>query len=345
MSEAGVDDAHGFFQFADFSDSDSDDGLFGKTRDRRVAFDASKINYTPKIDTDGWYDRSANTDIDQWLSQHSGLDEITFTAQRMYFTRQYFSAANLCLQASRAFIKKHRENLRMATIREILETGARAAVRADNLEVAAVFCDMYQECGGMNPGYDRFMAETLWALGCREEALAKCVSYLMQRKQDAKVWEMIGRLLAEIGTEHGGLERVWRRLALAAFYRSHYIIDCCKNWTETEAAVRQKRIQTNELLARMSAVLRQVDDGCDVADLDKLISAEAASVDKECEERVWQACRAASMTDDGDLRTIIASCSEGLAQSMGWICESLGQSGTADDDVDGDDDERNVEEL
>ncbi|KAJ1719446.1 hypothetical protein LPJ53_005797 [Coemansia erecta] len=345
MSEAGLDDAHGFFQFAGYSDSDSDDGLFGKPRDRRVPFDASKISYTPKIDTDGWYDRSTTTSVADWLSQHSGLDEITFTAQRMYFTGQYAEAASLCLQASRAFVERHREHLRMATIREILEIGGRAAVRAGSLDMARVFCDMYAECGGMNPGYDRFMAETLWALGRREEALVKCVSYLAQRKQDAKVWEMIGQLVAEIGRERGGREGVWQRLALAAFFRAHYIIDCCKNWAETELAVRQKRIQTGELLAKMAAVLEQVVGGSsDRVDLDGLEDAAAEGVDADREERIWQVCRAESATNDSDHSAIISSCSEGLAQSVSWICESLGQSAPVGED-DADDGERNVEEL
>ncbi|KAJ1932203.1 hypothetical protein FBU59_006454, partial [Linderina macrospora] len=59
MADDSVDDVHGFFQFADFSDSDDEDGLFGKTRDRTIEFDPSKINYSPKIDHDNWFDRRA----------------------------------------------------------------------------------------------------------------------------------------------------------------------------------------------------------------------------------------------------------------------------------------------
>ncbi|KAJ2779949.1 hypothetical protein GGI15_003712 [Coemansia interrupta] len=328
MSEAGVDDAHGFFQFADFSDSDSDDGLFGKPRDRRISFDATKINYKPKIDTDNWYDRSATTPVAQWLAQHSGLDEITYTVQRLYFTRQYAEAASLCHQASRAFIERHRGSLRMATIREILETGGRAAVRAGDLALAGVFCDMYAECGGMNPGYDRFLAETLWAVGRRELALERCVGYLVQRRQDARVWEMVGRLVAEIGEEGGGPAGGWRRLALAAFFRAHYIIDCCKNWAETGPAVRQKGIQTGELLDGMVGVLRRVVEGCGMLD----------------EEHLWLACKAESATDRSDHEAVVASCAGGLAKSMRWVCDSLALSAPADDD-DVDDGERNVEEL
>ncbi|KAJ2588003.1 hypothetical protein IWW49_003194, partial [Coemansia sp. RSA 1797] len=72
----GVDDIHGFFQFA--SDSDSDDGLFVAARDRKKVFDVTQIIYTPQIDQDAWFDRS-NASVAEWAAEHNGLDEITYT--------------------------------------------------------------------------------------------------------------------------------------------------------------------------------------------------------------------------------------------------------------------------
>ncbi|KAJ1735462.1 hypothetical protein LPJ61_000528, partial [Coemansia biformis] len=194
----GVEDAHGFFQFAAASDSDGDDGLFGATRDRTRRVDVSQIKYAPRIDEDAWFDRIGSLDVTEWLARHLGLDEITFTAQRLYFRRAHEQAADLCKQAVCAYTSDTRGVRRIANIREVMEIGARSAMHVGDRDSIQFFYDWYLQCGGRNPGYNSFLAEVLAALDRPEEALGQYVEYLEQRRQDASVWEAIGRLLAEI---------------------------------------------------------------------------------------------------------------------------------------------------
>ncbi|KAJ2795935.1 hypothetical protein H4R20_005707, partial [Coemansia guatemalensis] len=219
-----VDDIHGFFQFAAGTDSDSDDNsLFGATRDRSQKFDAALINYTPSIDEDGWFDRSNTLAVEDWLSQHFGLDEITYTVQRLYFKRSYVRVVDLCKQTVSEFISINRQNLRMASVREIIEIGAKAAMQVDDVDGTAVFYEWYLECGGMYPGYNRFLAEVLTKLRRHEQALEQYIGYLKQRRQDAAIWEFIGTTLLEISqdtVDNTIAREALRRLALAAFYRS-----------------------------------------------------------------------------------------------------------------------------
>ncbi|KAJ2767779.1 hypothetical protein IWQ56_003196 [Coemansia nantahalensis] len=223
----GVDDAHGFFQFAAASDSD-DDGLFGATRERTRRVDVSQIDYTPRIDEDAWFDRTGTIDTGDWLARHTGLDEITYTAQRSYFKQAYAPAVTLCRQTAAAYTSDTRGARRIANIREILEIGARSAMRIGDLDSVQFFYDWYLQCGGRNPGYNGFLAEVLAALGRPAEALGQYTEYLEQRPQDAAVWEAMGQLLVDISQKagHGESDRaVLLRLALGAFCRSHAIIE------------------------------------------------------------------------------------------------------------------------
>ncbi|KAJ2082705.1 hypothetical protein H4R24_001373 [Coemansia sp. RSA 988] len=247
-----IDDIHGFFQFAAGSDSDSDDNsLFGATRDRSQKFDAAHINYTPKIDEDAWFDHSDTLTVDSWLSQHFGLDEITFTVQRLYFKRSYARVVDLCKQTVSEFISTSRGNPRMANVREIIEIGARAAMQIDDVDSTSVFYEWYLKCGGMYPGYNRFLAEVLTKLGRHEQALEQYIEYLKQRRQDAAIWEFIGTIIVTIGqntVDNANAREALQRLALASFYRSHSIIEGCKNWKDMDFALRRKQIQCDNLL-------------------------------------------------------------------------------------------------
>ncbi|KAJ1814585.1 hypothetical protein LPJ56_002991, partial [Coemansia sp. RSA 2599] len=286
-----VDDIHGFFQFAQLSDSDNEDGLFGKTRDRTVAFDASKINYTPKIDQDSWYDHSKTKPVSDWLSEHFGLDEITFTAQRHYSKQRYAEAMDLCRQTALAFIERYRDSLRLAAIREILEIGCRSAMRLDSPEDVGFFYDIFSQCGGMNPGYNRFMAEALAKMQRYEEALEQLVLYLVQRKQDAKIWEMIGLALSDIGQTdekfQGNAEyfAFWQRLAVGAYCKSRSIIDGCRTWAQTDIAVKQKKIQCQDLRRNVLNAMNLITNLG--ASRTRLL------VDSVCsaEEHFWQKCK------------------------------------------------------
>ncbi|KAJ2658126.1 hypothetical protein IW148_004839 [Coemansia sp. RSA 1199] len=179
----GVDDIHGFFQFA--SDSDSDDGLFVAARDRKKDFDVTQINYTPQIDKDAWFDRSKDTSVVEWAAEHNGLDEITFTVQRLYFKKEYTTTIDLCKQMVCAYVARYGKNARIASIREIIDIGARSAMRVDDLESTRYFYDWYLQCGGMNPGYNSFRAHVLAKLSRWEEAIEQHILYLEQRHQDA----------------------------------------------------------------------------------------------------------------------------------------------------------------
>ncbi|KAJ2722653.1 hypothetical protein GGI07_003180 [Coemansia sp. Benny D115] len=336
-TEDAVDAAHGFFQFANCSDSDSDDGLFTKQRDRTVSFDASKIHYTPKIDQDGWFDRAHSIPVNQWLSQHGGLDEVAFTVQRLYFKEQYTEAVALCKQAVEAFVAKYKQGLRVASIREIIEVGALAAIQADDLQTLEFFYSWYSQCGGMNPGYNRFLSEVLTKLGRKEAALEQLVLYLEQRKQDAKVWELIGRLLVDIAlecreaTEHTTL----LRLAMGSFNKARLIIYGRNSWGTNPRAMRQQKMQSDELRSAITSAL-----------------AHLVSKDTELgmlqDEDIWVLCRSESeQLDVHSKQALLESSVDSFGRSIGWICQYLESESSADDDDNQDvcESEKNVEQL
>ncbi|KAJ1932403.1 hypothetical protein EC988_009469, partial [Linderina pennispora] len=241
--------------FADFSDSDDEDGLFGKTRDRTVEFDPSKINYSPKIDYDNWFDRRAETQLEEWIDSHSGLDEVTFTAQRLYFKRQFAETRDLCIKFTKLYLEKRGKGVRIASIREILEIGSKAAMRMDDLESLEYFYDLYQGCGGAFPGYNQFLASVLRKLGRPVDALVQYTTYLGMRKQDAMVWQNIGQILRELGAEDLQAMQDLVRLSLAAFMRSYTIIQECKNWKPMAFAVERKQKQLDGLSQDAAASL------------------------------------------------------------------------------------------
>ncbi|KAJ2693170.1 hypothetical protein H4R19_006044, partial [Coemansia spiralis] len=331
----GVDDAHGFFQFAAGSDSDDDDdGLFGATRDRTRRIDVSQINYTPRIDEDGWFDRTGTIDAGEWLARHLGLDEIIYTAQRSYFKRAYAPAANLCKQTVAAYTSDTRGPRRIANIREVLEIGARSAMRVGDTESVQFFYDWYLQCGGRNPGYNGFLAEALAALDRPAEALGQYVEYLEQRRQDAAVWEAIGQLLVEISqkSEHSGPARaVLLRLALGAFCRSHAIIDGCRNWKDMDIAVRRRQLQTQELFRKAAAAAQLLGVRADT-DIDTGNTGDDADA--------WRAFQSASLADQAGQAAWLGECPEPLSGPASWIAAQTAGGVQGDRDTsDADDDE------
>ncbi|KAJ2907754.1 hypothetical protein GGI21_003569, partial [Coemansia aciculifera] len=142
MTDAdNIDDVHGFFQFANYSDSEDDDSLFVSSKPRTTEFDAHALNYTPKIDVDEWYDRSQTTTVVEWANTRSGMEEITFTVQSMYYKGQFSCAADICKQAVLAFAQKHESRLRVSSMRELIEIGAKSAIRIDSLDLLEFFHD------------------------------------------------------------------------------------------------------------------------------------------------------------------------------------------------------------
>lgn len=321
MCDSNVGDIHGFFQFADASDDD--DGLFAKTRDRKPDFDLEKINYTPQIDQDGWYDRSDTVRIDEWLQQpHTGLDEVHFTVQRLYFTRQYHKALDIVRQLVVSFTS--RRNPRIASIRENLEIGAHSAIHLGDLDSLQYFYDWYQKCGGCNPGYSMFQAKVLTALGKPDRALGQHIEYLEQRPQDALVWEHIARLLVQLGASDMG---EWQRVALAALVRSHSIITQCRNWQTTEVAVRRKNVQTRHI--------------------DSLAADILAHLGKAQCDGLWAVCLAESILDAPAQQRLLASVTTNsyLKQKLEWIFAKLYKPSSSQQDTDEDDYEKHVSEL
>ncbi|KAJ2755396.1 hypothetical protein H4S06_003423 [Coemansia sp. BCRC 34490] len=363
-----LDDSHGFFQFAAFTDSedDGDDGLFNATRDRTVAFDAEAINYTPRIDEDRWYDASSDSlSVGEWLSQHGGLDEITYTAQRMYFAKEYGRACSLCKQTVVEFVtsKQHKgegnrrknEVLRVATLREILEIGAKSAIRIGDLESVRFFYDWYLQCGGKNPGYNYFLAEVLTALGRHEEALAQYVEYLSERRQDAIVWELLGKTIVSLystssttGGEYSSVVAahgiMWLRLALGAFYRSHSMIVACKNWKDMPVAVNRKRLQEDGLQKSVASTL-------DIL-FARQQSTQRADGSGLCNSSVvWDTCIKESIKPgNNDQAAFLDSChTQELRSSVEWIVNRLASDKDKDMTADDEDDDcsggENVAEL
>ncbi|KAJ2314920.1 hypothetical protein H4S02_001328 [Coemansia sp. RSA 2611] len=324
----GLDDEHGFFQFAGGSESDSDDGLFVAARDRKRAFDVSQIDYTPQIDEDAWFDCSDDKPVASWIAEHTGLEQITYTVQHMYFGRRYGRAASLCKQAVAAYTRG--KNVRVANIREIIDVGARAAIHDGDLELAGWFYDWYLKCGGMNPGYNSFQAYVLTRLGRMEEALEQHVLYLEQRRQDAEVWESIGAVLVSL---HETFEdRLLLRLALGSFCRSFAIIHGCKNWRDTEIAVRRKRIQVERL---WQAAINSA----------RLLSLPVAADDLSLADdgAAWQ-----KLNDGVSIEPIppaLDSYSASLAKSLSWVATQLSAKQPSDGAANDADDEKNVTEL
>ncbi|KAJ2558356.1 hypothetical protein EV175_000826 [Coemansia sp. RSA 1933] len=341
-----LEDSHGFFQFAAFSDSDDDDdGLFNAPRDRTVAFDVKKINYTPKIDEDRWYDLSDQLSIEDWLSRHGGLDEITFTVQRMYFTKNYAKSCSLCKKTVSVFVARPQKHMRVATVRELLEIGAKSAIRIDDLEAVRFFYDWYLHCGGKNPGYSYFLAEVLTALGQHEDALVRHIEYLVERHQDAHVWELLGNTLVAIYNSRSVNSNrldpdVWLRLALCVFYKSHTVIGGCKNWVDTPLAIQRKRLQEDGLLENVVSTLN-------------LLFAQIGMVLQDgdlCDSTVaWNACAKESNIDESQQAALLGNCKiTEFRESVEWVMRCLINGVDKDMDLvndDDDEDEKHVSNL
>ncbi|KAJ2033182.1 hypothetical protein GGI01_003098 [Coemansia sp. RSA 376] len=332
-----LDDIHGFFQFANVSDSEDDDGLFVSAKPRTVEFDVHAINYTPKIDEDEWFDHSQTTDVDDWINTHTGMDEVTFTVQNLYFKGEYGRAVDICKQAVVALYKKHGPNMRVAFMRELLEIGAKSAIRIEDLDNLEYFYDWYEQCGGKNPGYCIFRAEALTKLRRLDQALEQHIEYLDQRRLDAQVWELIGELLVSIGDTKPysgtGVQTSWLRLALGAFFVSHSVIRGCKGWRSSELAIKRKQLQTEQLLKHATETLRKVSPG-----------AASASSGSDCEVMVWELCKTESTLDEASQQHLLQSCTDRLATCVKWIFAHL-SLGSLDDVADEDDEEKNAADL
>ncbi|KAJ2055297.1 hypothetical protein GGI17_006685 [Coemansia sp. S146] len=332
-----LDDIHGFFQFANVSDSEDDNGLFVSAKPRTVEFDVHAINYTPRIDEDEWFDRSQTTDVADWINTHTGMDEVTFTVQRLYFKGEYGRATDICKQAVVALAKKHGPNMRVAYMRELLEIGAKSAIHVDDLDKLEYFYDWYEQCGGKNPGYSCFRAEVLTKLRRLDQALEQHIEYLGQRRLDAHVWELIGELFVTMGDSKPyvgtDVQMSWLRLALGAFFVSHSVIRGCKGWKSCELAIKRKQLQTEQLLKHARETLRKV-------------SPSAASITNgnDCEDRVWELCKAELILDEASQQLLLQNCTDRLATSVKWIFAHL-SLGSLDDVADEDDDEKNAADL
>ncbi|KAJ2741250.1 hypothetical protein GGI20_005320 [Coemansia sp. BCRC 34301] len=332
-----IDDVHGFFQFANCSDSEDGDGLFVSAKPRKAEFDVHAINYTQKIDEDEWFDRSQTTSVDEWMNTHSGLDEIMFTVQNMYFKGQYSRAADLCKQAVLAFVEKRQTQLRVASMRELLEIGAKSAIRTDSIDLLEYFYDWYEQCGGKNPGYSYFRAEALAKLGRLDQALEQYIDYLEMRKLDAQVWELIGELLVSIGGSQQYAEPIqrisWQRLALGAFFVSHRIIDGSNGWKSSELAVKRRQLQTEQLLKHATETMCKIST-----------DAAAPAADSGSEDSFWGQCKAESTLDEPSQQRLLKSCAGSLATSVTWILAHFSH-GSMDDTAGADDDEKNAADL
>ncbi|KAJ2500915.1 hypothetical protein GGH96_002329 [Coemansia sp. RSA 1972] len=326
----GVDDIHGFFQFA--SDEDSDDGLFVAARDRKKDFDVTQIVYSPQIDQDAWFDRS-NANIKKWAAEHNGLDEITYTVQRLYFKREYVRAVDLCKQMVQAYVARY-ENARVASIREIIDIGARSSIHVGDLESTQYFYEWYEQCGGMNPGYNSFRAHVLAKLSRWEEALGQHILYLEQRHQDAEVWENIGLALVLLSQEQGvgtKLHEPLVRLAVGSYYRAFSIIHGCKNWKQTDAAVRRKRIQTTRLWQNAVSAAQNLS-----------IFVDSSNTNAE-DEPTWLKLQAEVTTGRPWLPDMLDLCSTSLQKSLIWIASQLADGPSEMNDAE--EEEKNVAEL
>ncbi|KAJ2814126.1 hypothetical protein H4S07_000112 [Coemansia furcata] len=332
-----IDDIHGFFQFANVSDSEDEDGIFASSKSRTAEFDVHAVNYTQKIDEDEWFDHSHTTDMTTWINTHNGEDEVTFTVQRLYFKGEYGRAAELCKQAAEAFAKKYESNIRVSSMRELLEIGAKSAIRDDDADMLEYFYDWYEQCGGKNPGYNFFRAEALTKLGRLDEALEQYIEYLELRRMDAHVWELIGELLLSIGdsSPHVGTSQQtsWLRLALGAFYVAYSIILGSRGWKSFELAIKRKQLQIDQLVKRVTETLR------------KVIPEVTSTVDGNgSEDRIWELCKAELVLDEAGQQRLLQNCEDRLATCVKWIFAHL-SLGPLDSVADEDDEEKNAADL
>ncbi|KAJ1932296.1 hypothetical protein FBU59_006422, partial [Linderina macrospora] len=263
--------------------------------------------------------------LEDWLDTHDGLDELTFTAQRLYFKRQYAETRDLCVKLTSLYLEKRGKGVRIASIREILEIGAKAAMHVDDLESLEYFYDLYQDCGGAFPGYNQFLAAVLRKLGRPVDALTQYITYLEMRKQDALVWQCIGQILRELGAVSPSIMQDLARLSLAAFMRSYRIVVECKNWKSMAFAVERRQKQLDELSQDV------------VKSLDLLGFASPSDV--------WSRCEGEMFTDSA--LSPLDACSGALEIPVRWIATQL--STTAESaEQQGDDDEeeeKNVADL
>ncbi|KAJ1824105.1 hypothetical protein GGH91_000234 [Coemansia sp. RSA 2671] len=332
-----IDDIHGFFQFANVSDSDDDDGLFASAKPCKAEFDVHSINYTPKIDEDGWFDRSQTTDMPDWVNEHFGMDEITFTVQHLYFKGEYGRTADLCQQAVAAFAKKYESNLRAASMRELIEIGAKSAIRDDDMDKLEYFYGWYEQCGGKSPGFSSFRAEVLTKLGRLDQALEQHIDYLEQRSLDAQVWEQIGELLVSIGDSQPyagtAVQTPWLRLALGAFFVSYSIIRVSRGWKTSELAIKRKQLQTGQLLKLATDTLRRI-----FPDVPQATSGGSR------EDEIWDKCKSEFALDEASKQRLLQSCADRLATSVKWILAQV-SLGSLDSAANEDDEERNAADL
>ncbi|KAI8323172.1 hypothetical protein GQ54DRAFT_250173, partial [Martensiomyces pterosporus] len=203
----------------------------------------------------------------------------------------------------------------VANIRELLEIGANAAMEIDDLESTEFFYSWYQQCGSTYPGFNNFQASVLAKLGRLDEALDQYVQYLVLRKQDARIWELIGLLLVRIGQKSEGgssAGSAWLRLALGAFYRAYSIIRDCKNWKDIDLAVRRKRIQVDELKDHAIGVLREAAG-----------EQEMQAGSEEEEDSFWQHCLTEGSLNEQTAQKLIDSCQGKLRAPASWIVAQL----------------------
>ncbi|PIA13259.1 hypothetical protein COEREDRAFT_83605 [Coemansia reversa NRRL 1564] len=220
----------------------------------------------------------------------------------------------------------------MASVREIIEIGARAAMQIDDIDSTSVFYEWYLKCGGTYPGYNKFLAEVLTKLGRQEQALEQYIEYLKQRRQDAVIWESIGTTLVEISQsplDGANTHEALQRLALASFCRSHLIIEGCKNWKDVDFALRRKQIQSDRLL--QSA----------------LNAADLLGVCVNMDNTVWQQIQSSSSTNQLSLPKIYCHLPDMLCSSVKWIVSQLLHTPYDDDTFNGTNgnDEKSVSEL
>ncbi|KAJ2450617.1 hypothetical protein EV183_004159 [Coemansia sp. RSA 2336] len=334
--ETGLDDIHGFFQFAGDSDSGDDDGLFVAARDRKPKFDVSQINYTPQIDEDAWFDRS-NLDIASWAAKHGGLSEIVFTVQRLYFKKEYVRAADICRQTIGAYMKlDNGRQPRIANIREIIDIGARSCMQNDDVAGTEFFYDWYLQCGGTNPGYNSFQAKVLTYLGRFDKALQQHILYLEQRQQDAQVWENIGlvlKSLAQQNTEMADAPQSFLKLALAALCRAFLIIFQSKSWKPIDVVTKRRRLQIQHLWANAIDIARLLGIAVDTSDG----AAES--------EPVWLQMQKDCAVNQLQLASLPSSSSDLLRQSVEWIIVQLSATSITSDCTTDAHDEKGVAEL
>ncbi|KAJ1675626.1 hypothetical protein EV182_000893 [Spiromyces aspiralis] len=242
-----VQDTHGFFQFiapgcggSDNDGSDSEDGIFGTTRQRKKEFDIAAINYVPKQNYDRWFDTSDSCDFDeQFAKSGATLTELKFSIERAFSGQEYARALELSQRYINTFRRARGGRLpKLASMREVIEIGCLASLKLENFKGALGFVNLHTELSTNDPAIYLFRGNAYYH--CRN--YAKYTTYDTIRRNDALVWQNLAVCVRNVyeGSECGV------QLALDCLKKAEAIIEYA-HWPDNPIAAKRLEKYKNDI--------------------------------------------------------------------------------------------------